>query len=488
MVHSFINIDKSLKTPAYQQLINQIIHLIQNGILKPGQQLPSSRLLGEQLGVHRKTIVQAFDDLVIQGWLEPKLGSGTYVSNNLPEQNAQPLVEIDNVLQRKKAGFDFETSPILKREVVKSSDKLHLDDGFPDPRIAPLLDLARAYRNNLLHGNTYQKLGYGEIKGVLWLRQELAKFLNESRGLNITAENIIIVRGTIMGLYLTNCSFLKNGDNVVMGESSWMSAKINFQQAGANVLTVPTDENGLNIDALEELCATNTIRLVYVTSHHDYPTTVVLKADRRLKLLKLAEKYRFIIFEDDYDYDFHYLSRPLMPLASADNQGVVLYSGSFTKSISPAFRVGYLVATEDVIEHISYYRRIIDRQGDNMLETAIAQLLHEGIIQKHLRKALKEYKIRRDFFCEKLKENFPNEISFQIPEGGMSVWAKFDEALDVLKTAETALKNGLYFSTGKHHEVDGKFKNYTRLGFASSTLEELEMSLEVLKKSLVFRN
>ncbi|MCU0326388.1 MAG: PLP-dependent aminotransferase family protein [Spirosomaceae bacterium] len=478
---SLLVINKTLKTPVYQQLTNQFIHLIQTGVLQGGQQIMSSRKLSEQLDVHRKTITQVYDELIVQGWLETKAGSGTFVAKNLPEIHPQKLDEKPTITERKQAGFSFSTNPILKREVIKSTDKLHLDDGFPDPRIAPLVDLARAYRSNLLNGNSYQKLGYGDTKGVLWLRQELAKYLNETRGLNITAENIIIVRGTIMGLYLTNLAFLKAGDTVVMGECSWLSAKVSFMNAGANILTVPTDENGIIVDALEEICKKQAVRMIYVTSHHDYPTTVVLKADRRIKLLKLAKKYRFIVFEDDYDYDFHYLSKPLLPLASADETGVVLYSGSFTKSISPAFRVGYLVAPEEVIEHLAYHRRIIDRQGDNMLENAIAMLLHEGIIQKHLRKALKEYKQRRDFFCELLNQHLKNVVNFQIPEGGMSVWTRFDNSIDLVRTAENAFRKGLYFSNGIHHDLPHKKFNSTRLGFASSTLTELEMCVEILK-------
>lgn len=480
-LQSLLNIDKSLKTPLYQQLSNQFIHLIQTGVLQSGQQIMSSRKLSEQLDVHRKTITQVFDELIVQGWLETKAGSGTFVAKNLPEINPQQLNEKPISVERKNAGFSFSTNPILKREVIKSTDKLHLDDGFPDPRIAPLLDLARAYRNNLIHGNSYQKLGYGDTRGVLWLRQELATYLNETRGLNITAENIIIVRGTIMGLYLTNLAFLNAGETVVIGESSWQSAKVSFMNAGAKVMTIPTDENGLIIEALEEICERQPIRMVYVTPHHDYPTTVILKADRRIKLLNLAKKYRFIIFEDDYDYDFHYLSKPLLPLASADETGVVLYSGSFTKSISPAFRVGYLVAPEEVIEHLAYHRRIIDRQGDNMLENAIAMLLHEGIIQKHLRKALREYRERRDFFCELLKEKLGDVVQFQIPEGGMSVWTKFDDSVDMAKIAENAFRKGLYFSNGLHHDLPHKKFNSTRLGFASSTIEELEICVEILK-------
>lgn len=484
---SHILINRATKTPIFQQIANQLIVLIQEGKLGIGQKLLSSREMSQILGVHRKTITQVFEDLASQGWLESKVGSGTFVAKDLPQISPQILqLEIQHE-KPKTAGFPFEKKKILERTLIKSANNLHLDDGFPDPRLAPLVDLARAYRSTLLVGNSYQKLGYGDTKGSLWLRKELAIYLNETRGLAISENNLLIVRGTIMGLYLTSLAFIMPGHKVAIGESSWQSAIVSFQQAGSEIIRVPIDENGIDIDALEKICETQDIRLVYVTSHHNYPTTVILKANRRIKLLQLAQKYQFIIFEDDYDYDFHYQSRPLMPLASADTQGLVLYSGSFTKSISPGFRVGYLVATEDVIDHLANYRRIIDRQGDSMLENAIAQLLHESIIQKHLRKAVKEYKIRRDFFCQKLFEMFPDHIEFQIPEGGMSVWAKFSEKIDVERTAEIALKNGLYFSNGIHHNVEGKIKNYTRLGFASSTTDELSQCLTILKKSLVFK-
>lgn len=483
---SLLEIDKNEKTPVYQQLTNQLTDLIRKGVLKPGQKIPGTRQISELLDLHRKTVTRVYFELMVQGWIETIPGSGTFVAKNLPEVKPARLKE-GGIISSARAGFPFENKPFLKRELVRSSDELHLDDGFPDPRLAPLAELARAYRSNLIRGNSYQKLGYGETKGTFWLRQQLALYLSETRGLKINADNVMIVRGTVMGLYLTNLAFLRPGDTVVTGTSCWSSAIAGFQQAEAEVLTIPVDENGLVVEALEEICRRRPVRMVYVTPHHHYPTTVTLKADRRIQLLNLARQYQFIVFEDDYDYDFHYLSRPLLPLASADDAGVVLYSGSFTKSISPAFRVGYLVAPEEVVEHLSHYRRIIDRQGDNMLENAIAELLQEGVIQKHLRKALKEYRQRRDVFCELLSRRLGDEIEFQVPEGGMSVWAKFDKSIDPGKTAAAALRNGLYFSHGLQHNQQGIELNSTRLGFASSTPEELERCIDVLEKNLCLK-
>lgn len=476
-------LDREAKIPLYQQISKQLMGLIRQGVLPSGQRLPSSRHLSDLMGVHRKTITQVYDDLSLQGWLETKAGSGTYVAKSLPEVKIQKFKEGVGAYPA-KAGFAFEEKAFIRRELVRSTNGLHLDDGFPDPRLVPLADLARAYRSHLLKGNSYQRLGYGETKGTVPIRQELALYLNDTRGLKISEHNILIVRGTIMALYLVHMAFVQPGDKVVMTDPSWFTGRVSLQNAGAEVLTVPVDEHGMVVEALEELCEKHTIRMLYVTPHHHYPTTVMLRADRRMKLLELAQKYRFIVFEDDYDYEFHYQSKPLLPLASADTCGLVLYAGSFTKSISPAFRVGYLVAPEDVIEYLSYHRRIIDRQGDNILENAIAELLHEGVIQRYLRKALREYRTRRDILCQLLEQDLGDKLRFQVPEGGMALWAEFDADIDLAQVAQRALKQGMYMSSGVNQSVLGYSYNANRLGFASSTPAELERCVEILKKIL----
>ena len=478
---SLINIDKSAKQAVYIQIADQLMKLIRNGTLQSGFRLLSSRQLADLLDVHRRTVVQAYDELLAQGWLESKTGNGTFVADHFPL--IEPLDKEGKTKEfkaNKVAGFSFTTKPILNRPVLKSTSGLHLDDGFPDVRLAPLADLSRAYRTQLLTGNSYYKLGYADTQGSSWLRQELSSYLNETRGLKTTADNILIVRGTIMGLNLVSMGLLKTGDHVVIGEMGWYGASTNFSYVGAKILSVPADEHGIDMDALEQICQKQSIRLVYVTSHHHYPTTVALRADRRLRLLSLSEKYGFIIFEDDYDYDFHYESKPLLPLAGSDKSGMVLYCGSFTKTISPAFRVGYLVGPENVISHLAQLRRIVDRQGDTMLENAFAELLQSGVIQRHLRKSLRIYRHRRDLFAKLLETELADYLQFQIPDGGMAVWTKFSPEIDMVSLSQNALKKDLYFSDGGYHQSG----NVTRLGFASSNDDELERSVGILKKLL----
>ncbi len=170
-----------------------------------------------------------------------------------------------------------------------------------------------------------------------------------------------------------------------------------------------------------------------------------------------------------------------MPLASADRNGMVLYCGSFTKAIAPAFRVGYLVTPDNVVRHLSHIRRIIDRQGDVVLENAVAELLQHGIISRHLRKSLRLYRQRRDVLCKLLEDKLKDNISFDIPEGGMAVWASFDKHINLQRLAEQALKKDLYFAGGIR-QADGRIINATRLGFASSTPQELEHAVDIIAK------
>ena len=483
---TLISIDKTSRQPVYLQIASQLTALIREGALRSGHRLPSTRQIAEWLDIHRKTAVQAYDELLAQGWLESRSGSGTFVAKQLPEVKPQRLSResISDEQPPPSKGFSFPPAPHLDREVVKPNTSWHLDDGLPDMRLAPLEDLSRAYRSQLLMGTPYLRLGYGDTAGASRLRQVLSSYLSETRGVNCGPENILIVRGSVMGMYLASTGFVQPGDNVVVGEWNWGGANMNFQQAGAHLLTIPVDEEGIVVDELEQLCRRHTIRMVFVTSHHHYPTTVALCAARRVQLLRLAEEYGFIIFEDDYDYDFHYLGKPLLPLAAADRAGRVLYCGSFTKAIAPAFRVGYLVGPEDAIRRLAQLRRIIDRQGDTMLENAIADLLQSGIIQRYLRKSMRAYRQRRDLFCGLLKSELGNHVQFQVPDGGMAVWTYFDERIDLKQLSQKALQNDLYFSDGLLHHPHSPLPNATRLGFASSNPEELERCVEIMVRLL----
>ncbi|MFN0037807.1 MAG: PLP-dependent aminotransferase family protein [Saprospiraceae bacterium] len=481
---TLISIDKTAKTPVFLQIAAALTEHIRRGIIPAGARLPGTRTMAEALCLHRKTVVAAYDELLAQGWLETQNSRGTFVSQKLPEikpipikKNARP----PTIEAQQKAGFPFMANPLLKSPIVKSSNALAFNDGFPDVRIAPWDALSRAYRTALRQGFRKNLLFYGETTGEPSLRAAMTDYLRESRGLPIGIENVLITRGTMMAIHLAVQCIVQPGEVVVVGEVSYTSCNLIIRQGGANLMTVPVDEHGMDVEAIERLCQKTPVRMVYVTPHHQHPTTVIMPAERRLKLLQLAQKYGFCILEDDYDYDFHYNSNPILPLAAADAGRNVVYVGSLSKVFSPALRVGYVVAPAEVIEAMANLRRIIDRQGDNLLEAAVAVLFRDGEMRRHLKKAQKIYHRRRDLFCEMLKTELGNALEFSKPTGGLAVWAQFDPAFPLPEVARKCRENGLWISDGLHY---GMHLNATRLGFAAVNEEEIEKGMGILKKVL----
>lgn len=481
MVLDLIKLHKNDATPLFRQLTLQLMELIRTGVLQPGYQLPGSRILAARLAIHRKTAVAALEALILQGWLEAVPGKGTFVSENL--ENVAPQ-QLDRLPPEKGTAPRLVIPEHLRRNLHVVTERYHLDDGLPDPRLAPVTELSRAYKSALVAGNLYPKYSYADTRGHLYLRQVLCDYLRQSRGLQVSRDQVMITRGVTQALYLCINGLLKSGDKVAVGELNWESANASFLYHGMELIRVRVDREGLDTSHLEALLEQHEIRMIYLTPHHQYPTTVIMPAHRRLKLIQLARKYGFYVFEDDYDYDFHYSTHPLMPLASVDHGDFVIYTGSFTKAISPVFRVGYLVASENQIDYLARIRRMVDRQGDTLLELAIAELLNAGLIQRYLKKNKKSYQQRRDLFGSLLKTYLGNAVTFEIPEGGMSFWTHFDPEIDLKKLAQKALKRDLYFPNGTQITASRQDLNATRLGFASSTEAELEQSLQLLASLL----
>ncbi|NET32224.1 MAG: PLP-dependent aminotransferase family protein [Cyanothece sp. SIO1E1] len=479
---TIISIDRESSKAVYLQIVSAIIREVSQGRLQPGQRLPGTRKMGELLGINRKTIIVAYEELMAQGWIEVASSSGTFIAEHLPLDQAKKLgpsgakpagPTIKSVLPEHFPPVDLYDNPPPHR--------LSLNDGSPDVRLTPINIVLKHYRSAM---NSYmgpKLLGYGAVEGQLKLREELAKYLSETRGLNCQAEEILITRGSNMALFLCFYALLEKGDKVIVTSPNYRSANWGIQAAQGELVEVGVDEEGVCVEDVKRVCQEHTIRAMYLTPHHHYPTTVTLCAERRMQLLQLSEEYNFLIFEDDYDYAFRYDSAPILPLASVDTSGRTLYIGSLSKMLAPAIRVGYLVAPAPVIRQLSQIRRIIDRQGDPPLEFALAQFIEEGELQRHLKKVVKVFEKRRDSFCELLGTHLQTFIDFTKPEGGMSVWAKFKQPVDAQALVTACLQHGLYLNVA--HEFLPKYQGL-RLGFASLNRGEQEEIVSILAKVL----
>lgn len=467
-------IDPRRGAPVYLQIVHALIHDIRRGRLAPGAALPSTREMADALGVNRKTIVLAYDDLIAQGWFATHGTRGTFVSEQLPEN---PPSRAAASRGEDKAGdvapefaFHVTPDPML---VFPGEDWLTIDDGLPDPRLFSVETLVRAHRNASQRMARSGGLNYGDPRGSLHLRRNIAEMLASQRGLVVDADNLCITRGSQMAIFLAGRILLSRGDAVLVEDLSYSAARDAFAAAGAEVVGVKLDAHGLDVDEVEHLCREKTVRAVYVTPHHQFPTTVSLAPERRLRLLDLASRYGFAIIEDDYDHEFHFQTQPLLPMASYA-PGRTIYIGSMSKLLLPGLRIGYVAAPKAVIASLANAAAAIDRQGNALTELAVADLIETGELRRHVRKARQVYLRRRNAFGELLAKAFGGAIDFRIPDGGLAYWAKFRSAstLEAVERGATELRIRLLPS--RSFAASPRGGAGLRLGFGSLDEQEAE--------------
>ncbi|WP_143310907.1 aminotransferase-like domain-containing protein [Chitinophaga vietnamensis] len=480
---TLIRIDKQSKQPVYQQIANRFVGLIQEGVLKPASFLPGSRVLAEQLQLHRKTVVAAYEELISQDWIVSIPRKGMMVATNLPVVKPRTFADISSPYDH-GPGYTFNEVPTITVSVGNRAvnTRLVVNDGFPDVRVAPLDEWVKECRSIIQSPRYNRLLMYGTAKGSDTLRQETIKYLTNTRGLNIGLDNILLTRGGQMAIYVAAATLINKGDYVIVGSPNYFFADLTFEQLGAKLLRVPVDQDGIDVDAIEQLCRTKKVKMLYVISHHHHPTTVTLSAERRMKLLDVIRRHKLAVIEDDYDYDFHYSSAPIVPLASADHGGNVIYIGSFTKSLGLSLRMGFMIAPAVFVQQAMALRRLMDLRGDNLSEEALARMLASGSIERHLKKSHKLYMERRDLLCELLQKHLGDVLHFTPPLGGMALWLPFPKNIPLGEVAAKAGNMGVAMTDGRHYSYATKPLNGLRFGFASFNNKELAEVVAVLTK------
>lgn len=460
--------------PLFSRLAEAITAEVARGRIAPGARLPSSRTLAAQLGMSRNTVVAAYEELCSHGVVEFAGTRGAYVLGVPRLAAAEPA--------RPGPGFEVPSRLDAPSRAPRDGKTLLLLGGVPELRAVPLRAFARAYRSALLDRRHRELLDYADPQGHPRLRQALCDLVIQVRGITASPAELSVVRGSTHGLYLAARALCAPGDVVAVEVPGYQPAWKTLELAGATVVPVPIDGDGLNVDALAALCAARPVRAVYTTPHHQYPTTVSMTQARRTQLLALAERQRMILFEDDYDHEFHYAPRPVLPLAAADRAGVVVYLGTLSKSVAPGLRLGYVVSAPEVARRIAAYRAYSDGQGDQVQELAIAILLEEGELQRHVRRVQGLYRARRDALGRALRRSLP-ALRFELPRGGLALWARMP-GVDSRAWAQRSLAHGVAFQPEDRFHSGAAPGEHLRLGFAACDEPELEEAVSRMAGAL----
>jgi GntR family transcriptional regulator/MocR family aminotransferase len=459
-------LDPASREPVYLQIAHALMREIHRGRLNPGDSLPGHRALAAQLGVNRNTVMAAFKELQAEGWVDSNPGEGSTVAKQPPSQI--PGEEAESI----SMGFDLDgpKQPVAPEAAI---NLLKVASGVPDPRLLPGTALARAYRRALTL-NRQSALSLEDPQGHPKLREALAHMLAGTRGIPSAPDRLLITRGSQMASFLLAEALCRPGDTVAVESLGDRRIWEVIAKAGACCLPVPVDEGGLRLAALESLLKEHPLRAVLVTPQRQYPTLAVLHAERRARLLELAAHHRFAIIEVDQDSEFQFEGRARAPLAAEDSAGVVIHVGTLSKVFSPSLRLGFIHAPMPLIARMRGLRLAFDRQGDMVLERAMAELMEDGEISRHLNRMHRVYRVRRDVLCAALRRELGDRVSVEVPPGGLALWVRVQESIDVDAWAARALAHGVAFQPGRQFAFDSGPLQGFRLGFSNYPEPELE--------------
>jgi GntR family transcriptional regulator/MocR family aminotransferase len=472
----FIRIQRELPEPIYLQISFQFINAIQRGFLPFGMKLKGTRLIAEDLKVHRKTIIAAFDELQTQGWIEVLPKKGTFISN--PKQLK---IISGNSTERNLAGFSFRKSFLLDTPFEKNELAYHFNDGQPDYRLIDLNELSRYYRSSLKRKQVMKRYSdFSSHQNNVFLKH-LSYYLNITRSLKVSPEHISSAKNKEILLFSLVNQLILPKDLILVGALSHFSANMIFQQAGATIKTIPIDKDGLDVAYVRQHFQPNEIRCIYLNSQNHYPTTATLSLDRRKALIELANEFNFILIEDNDDVEFQYKNN-LESLFNLDNHNRVIYLSTFGKYLPPAFQIGFMLAPKDFTVEIRKFLQVIEPQEDLVLEQILSEMIESGDSIRYFKKAIKSYKEKRDSFDSLLQKHLSEYITYSAPTGGLAFWINFNTTFSIHQLAKKCQANNLFLPRiciFQNREI-----NAIRLGFGHLNMDEMKKVLQIFQKSV----
>ena len=469
-------------TPAYRALYTVLRAKILDGRLRSGARLPATRDLARQYGLSRGTIVNAFDLLKSEGYLEGSVGSGTYVSKVLPDD----LLQVARVAGSKP--------PTQRKQRRSISDYGRRVNPFPALEIRP----SRAFRANLPAVDLFPTTLWAQITarrlrrastnlllgcdpmGYRPLRDAVANYLSTARGVKCVPEQVAIVSGVQEALDLVARLSLNPGDRVCIENPGYVGAAIVFEAVGAKISAVRLDGEGMKLHDL----SLRGSRLVYVTPGHQFPLGITMSLPRRLELLEWARKSGALIFEDDYDSEYRYSGRPVPALQGLDQDGMVLFAGSFSKVLFPSLRMGYLVIPPDLVNYFAAAKSVTNRHAPLLEQAVLCDFITEGHFGRHLRRMREVYAERLAVLMESARQRLAGLLEISNVEAGLQTVGWLCRGIDAQSAAKAAAARDVEVIPLSRYARGNVAQDGLQLGFAAVDTREIRRGVLELAAAL----
>jgi len=475
----WVTLDRESTQPLYRQIYEQIRSAVISDRLVAGTDVPASRALASSLGVSRITVLQAYDQLIAEGFLESRSGSGTQVAALFSDEVGRREVIAAEVYGER---IEHDAPPTIPEvEDVGPAVGLAFQPGIPAFDQFPRLVWSRLLKR---HGQRSDQsvLDYAHLGGYAPLRQAIAAYLVASRGVPCTPDQVVVASSTRAATALVCGVLLERGHTVVVEDPGWTTGRRCMQHCGMRIAPVPVDDQGLRVQEIGERAPD--ARLAYLTPSHQFPTGATLSLQRRLDLLAWARRNEAWVLEDDYDSEFRFSGAPLTALHGLADGERVIFLGSFSKVLAPSIRCAYLVVPPDTARPFGDMAYLRGCEPPLHVQGALSDFISEGHFARHIVRMRYMYRIRRDQVLQGFAEAFGDRFRFRPMRGGLQLFADLAADLPAAEVQRRAEQRGMYARDVASKYVEISPPNALHLGFAAVPEAEILPAVQRLHEAI----
>jgi len=483
LLHGF-DVDRDSPVPIYRQIEMTLRRLILDGMLQSSRKLPSTRDLAIELGVSRITVKSVYEQLIAEGYLEAKTGSGTFVAKGLGLETAPKFKPSTKKRNLSDISVPDRAVPILSsRASVRHGATAPFRPGIPALDLFPV-KLWMKYISEAAVKGARQNLSYGDVLGNEALRNAIAKHLTDARGMQVDPGEIVITSGAQQAFVLIAFVLMNRGDTIWYENPGHIAGRDVMQIMGANVAPVPIDDEGMDLSYAVQHHPTP--KAIFTTPSHQQPLGITMSLARRLALLKYAKQNNAWIIEDDYDSEFRYRGRPLPALSALDRERRVFYVGTFSKSMFAAMRLGYIVVPHGLAEAFAKAKNLLGQGSSAVVEQAMADFMDDGRFVEHIRRMRRVYRERRDVLFGCLLKDCAGLLTPQPTDAGMHLLAWLPQGMDDQTAHLALLEDGIESLALSVYLIDPINRPALVLGFSGAsekrTPKRVKQMSQVLEK------